>query len=177
MHSIYLSPSTQEYNKYYDGNGSEAYYMKIIADYMETYLTASNIPFVRNKSKMTAGNSADHSNEAEHDLHLSIHSNTAVMGNAGNSKGVIVYYFEGSEKGKRAADIFARNFQSIYPNPELIHIVSNTSYAELKRTKAPAVLIFVGFHDNPSDAEWIKNNLQQIAGNLTLSVTEIIDSA
>jgi len=175
MPSIYLSPSTQEYNKYYDGSGSEAHYMKIIADYMETYLTAGNIAYIRNKPKMTAGSSAAHSNEAEHDLHLSIHSNTADMGNAGNSRGVLIYYLDGSEKGKHAAEIFLRNFKCIYPNSELISVVSNSSYAELNRTKAPALLIGIGFHDNPSDAEWIKNNLQPIAGNLALSVTEFLD--
>ena len=41
MPKIFLSPSTQEYNEYYDGSGSEEYYMNLIADYMEPYLTAS----------------------------------------------------------------------------------------------------------------------------------------
>ena len=176
MPSLYLSPSTQEYNKYYDNSGSEAYYMKIIADYMEPYLTAGNVSYIRSKAKMTAGSSAAHSNEKEHGLHLSIHSNTAGMGNAGNSKGVLIYYYSGSTAGKHAADIFARNLKSLYPNPALINVIPNTTYAELNRTKAPALLVGIGFHDNPSDAEWIKNNLQAIACNLALSVTEFLDA-
>ena len=54
MPSIYLSPSTQEYNLYYDGAGSEEYYMNLIADAMEPYLTASGIVFTRNTPDMTA---------------------------------------------------------------------------------------------------------------------------
>ena len=45
---LFLSPSTQDYNLYYDGSGSEEYYMNLIADYMEPYLTASGITFGRN---------------------------------------------------------------------------------------------------------------------------------
>ena len=48
MASLYLSPSTQEYNKYYDNSGSEEYYMNLIADAMEPYLLASGISFTRN---------------------------------------------------------------------------------------------------------------------------------
>ena len=42
MPKIYLSPSTQEFNSYVTG-GSEEYYMNLIADAMEPYLTASGI--------------------------------------------------------------------------------------------------------------------------------------
>ena len=39
MPSIYLSPSLQPYNKYVNG-GDEQYYMNLIADAMEPYLTS-----------------------------------------------------------------------------------------------------------------------------------------
>ena len=47
MPTLFLSPSTQEYNPYIDG-GNEEYYMNLIADAMEPYLTASGIEYVRN---------------------------------------------------------------------------------------------------------------------------------
>ena len=34
MPRLFLSPSTQEYNLYYDGEGNEEYYMNILADLM-----------------------------------------------------------------------------------------------------------------------------------------------
>ena len=40
MPSIYLSPSTQEWNPYVTG-GTEEYYMNLVADAMEPYLRAS----------------------------------------------------------------------------------------------------------------------------------------
>lgn len=46
MPRIFLSPSTQEYNPYITGNGSEEYFMNLIADAMEPYLwpTPSVLP-------------------------------------------------------------------------------------------------------------------------------------
>lgn len=46
------------------------------------------------------------------------------------------------------------------------------SLAELSRTKAPAVLIELAYHDNPEEAQWIRDNIGNIAENLALSVTE-----
>ena len=48
MPRIYLSPSTQEYNPYVTGNGSEEYFMNLVADAMEPYLLANGIQFSRN---------------------------------------------------------------------------------------------------------------------------------
>ena len=46
MPSVFLSPSTQEYNPYITGAGSEEYFMNLIADAMEPYLTANTIRFL-----------------------------------------------------------------------------------------------------------------------------------
>lgn len=174
MASVYLSPSTQEYNLYYDGKGSEEYYMNLIADDLQADLTSAGAEVFRNSPKMTASQSASQSNERDHSLHLAIHSNAAGSGNAGNVKGVDVYYYATSEKGKSAAEIIAKDFRSIYPDPSLVRTLPNTTFAELKRTKAPAVLIEVGYHDNPSDAEWIRSNVGLIAANLSESVLEFL---
>ena len=47
MPSIYLSPSTQEFNPYV-GGGNEEEYMNLLADAIEPYLAASGIRYVRN---------------------------------------------------------------------------------------------------------------------------------
>ena len=54
MPTVFLSPSVQEFNPYIDG-GNEEYYMNLIADAMEPYLTASGIDFVRNNPDTTDG--------------------------------------------------------------------------------------------------------------------------
>ena len=73
MPSVYLSPSTQEYNPYITG-GTEEYYMNLIADAVEPYLTASGIQYSRNTPSMTAGSSLREANRGNYDLYVAMHS-------------------------------------------------------------------------------------------------------
>ena len=168
MPNIYLSPSTQEFNPY-AGGGNEEQYMNLIADAMEPYLAASGISFTRNTPDMTAASSITASNSGNYDLHLALHSNASATGTA---SGIEAYYSPASERGKRLAEIIARNLQLIYPLPNSSRIVPTTSLGEVTRTRAPSVLVEIGYHDNPEDAQWIRNNVNAIAENLVLSLTE-----
>lgn len=171
MPRIYLSPSTQEGNMYVIG-GSEEYYMNLIADAMVPYLNSSGIQFTRNSPSMTAADAIRQSNQGSYDLHLALHSNAAPEGQYGEIRGVEVYYSPISTRGRRAAQIFARNLKSIYPVPSLVRAVTTTSIGEVTQTRAPAVFLELGYHDNVDDATWVDNNIERIARNLVLSLTE-----
>ena len=69
MPRIFLSPSTQEYNPYITGNGSEEYFMNQIADAMEPYLLANTIRFTRNTPDMTAASSIRLANSGSYDFY------------------------------------------------------------------------------------------------------------
>lgn len=172
MPSIYLSPSTQEYNLYYDGNGSEEYYMNLIADAMEPYLTASGIRYTRNTPEMTAASSIRASNDGNYDVHLALHSNAAPPSLAGQLRGVDVYYSPASTRSERLAEIISNNLKFLYPDAALVKAVPTTSIGEVSRTRAPAVLIEFAYHDNPEDAEWIRANIENLARNVVVSLTE-----
>ncbi len=174
MPSIYLSPSTQEYNRYYDNSGSEEYYMNLIADAMEPYLTASGISFTRNSPNFTVAQSIAQSNAGNYDLHLALHSNAAGSNLQGQLTGPDFYYYTRSIPGRDAATILADNFMNIYPDPSKVSIMPTSSLAEVTRTRAPSVLVEIAYHDNPSDAEWIKNNIEEIARNLSQGVAEFL---
>lgn len=173
MPSVFLSPSTQEYNEFVNG-GNEEYYANLITDAMIPYLTASGISFGRNDPAGTVSTSISMSNAGNYDLHLAIHSNAAPPNLAGTIRGPDVYYYRGSEIGRRDAEIIANNLKQIYPVPSLVTVVPNTTLAELRRTRAPAVLVEVAYHDNVEDANWIKNNIDAIGRNLALSVADIL---
>ena len=70
------------------------------------------------------------------------------------------------------AEIIVDNLREIYPLPDRVRALATTAIAEVRRTKAPAVLAELGYHDNLDDALWIENNLLAIARSLSLSVTE-----
>lgn len=171
MPRIYLSPSTQEGNMYVIG-GSEEYYMNLIADAMIPYLLSSGIQYTRNSPGMSASQAIAQSNSGNYDLHLALHSNAAPEGQYGTYTGVDVYYSPISIRGRRAADIFVRNLKSIYPNPSKVRAITTTTIGEVTQTRAPAVFLELGYHDNVGDANWVADNIERIARNLVLSLTE-----
>jgi len=171
MPSIFLSPSTQEYNEYVTG-GNEEYYTNLIADAMEPYLTASGIDFARNDPGKKVGNSVRMSNAGNYDLHVAIHTNASPPSLSGQVQGVDIFYYPGSSKGKAAAELTAENMENVYPYPELVGAVPIDSLYELNNTRAPAILAEIGYHDNIEDANWIISNIEQIAKALAMSVTD-----
>ncbi len=171
MPVIYLSPSTQENNLYVSG-GSEEEWMNRLADAMVPYLDASGIQYVRNTPDMTAASSIRASNAGNYDLHLALHSNAANPSRYGQVRGILVFYYPGSANGKRAAEIVADNLKAIYPLPNRVRTEATTAIGEVRQPRAPSVFLELGYHDNADDAAWIKGNLDEIARNLVLSLTE-----
>lgn len=171
MPNIYLSPSTQEFNKTAVGQ-SEEYFMNLIADAMEPYLRSSGIKFTRNTPDMTATSSIRQSNEGNYDLHVAIHSNAAPEALAGKLRGTDIYYYPTSALGKRASGIMATNFKNIYPEPSLVRTLPTTRLGEVSKTRAPSTFLEVAYHDNLEDAQWIENNIEEIARTIVLGLTQ-----
>ena len=171
MPIIYLSPSTQESNMYVTG-GSEEEWMNRLADAMVPYLEASGIQYSRNTPDMTASSSIRASNAGNYDLHLALHSNASAPSNYGKTRGIIVFYYPGSSRGKRAADLMATNLKSVYPLPNRVRAEATTSIGEVRQPRAPSVFIELGYHDNEDDAAWIKNHLDEAARAIVLALTE-----
>lgn len=171
MPKIYLSPSLQEFNKYVIG-GNEEYYMNLIADALVPYLEASGIEYTRNNPSQTLPQVIAQSNEGSYGMHLALHSNASPESMVGQLQGVDVYYRLASNQSMRFAKILADNMKEIYPNPNKVTARPSQNLAEVLRVRAPSVLLEVAYHDNPSDANWIINNIQEIARTIALSLTE-----
>jgi N-acetylmuramoyl-L-alanine amidase len=120
---------------------------------------------------MTAASSIAASNSGVFDLHLALHSNATGSGD-GAVRGSEVYYNPLNTESKRFADIAAKNLKLIYPIPQNVRTVPTSSLGEVVRTKAPGVLMEIAYHDNAQDAQWIRDNIELIAANIVLSLTE-----
>lgn len=173
MPRVFLSPSLQEFNPYV-GGGNEEYYMNLVVDAMEPYLRASGIDFSRNNPSSTLSQTIAQSNAGDYDLHVALHSNASPEAQKGQNKGVQVYYYPTSASGQTAADLIAQNYRGIYYDPEDIVTIPTTSLAEVRRTKAPAVLIETAFHDNAQDADWIRSNIDNIARSVSQSIARYL---
>ena len=171
MPIIYLSPSTQEGNFYVNG-GTEEEWMNRLADAMVPYLRSCGIRYVRNTPDMTAADAIRASNAGNYNLHLALHSNAAPESAYGQVRGILVFYYPTSIEGRRASVLMADNLKAIYPLPDNVRAEGTTAIGEVRRVRAPSVFLELGYHDNPDDAAWVKNNLDAIARNLVLSLTE-----
>ena len=162
MPSIYLAPSTQDFNPTVVGN-SEEYYMNRVADALEPWLRACGIRYARNRVSMTTAQTIAASNAGDYDLHLALHSNAAPPSLSGQLRGSDLYYSRSSSRGKRAAEVLARALKTVYPLPDDVTVRPTGSLGEVTKTRAPAVLLELAYHDNPRDAAWIRDNIPQIA--------------
>ena len=171
MPFLFLSPSTQYFNPYIT-TGDERYWMNALADEMTPYLHASGITVTRNNPDGSAAQSIRDSNASRQDFHLALHSNAAPQALSGRLRGVDIYYYPTSEAGLRMANILVDNIKPIYPLPDRVQARSSTIIGELRRTRAPAVLTELGYHDNLEDEAWITGNIEPIAAALVESVCE-----
>lgn len=171
MPSVFLSPSTQQWNRYVNG-GNEEQQMNLIADAMEPYLRSSGITYSRNDPDRDVRGAIADSNSRYYDVHLALHSNAGGGRFAGILSGIDIYYSPYSAQSERLADIIVNNLKNIYPNPSKVNTLPTTSLGEVTQTRAVAVLCELGYHDNPEDAEWIKSNTQSIARNLAQALCD-----
>lgn len=172
MPTIYLSPSTQEWNPYITGSGSEEYNMNLLADHMIPYLNSNAIVYQRNSPDMTAASSIRQANEGNYDFYLALHSNASGQGEASPTRGIIVFYYPGSTEGQRGAELIADNLRQIYPLPNKVRTQAITTLGEVRQSKAPAVLAEIGYHDNYADAAWVEGHMDSIAQQLVRALTE-----
>lgn len=172
MPTVFLSPSTQEWNPYVTENKNEEMVMNLLANAMEPYLRSSGIAFVRNDPERNVAGAIADSNAGEFDVHLALHSNAAPEQFAGMLRGIDIYFAPSSYDSELLATIMANNLQRIYPLPGQVIARPTTSLGEVLRTRAVAVLAELGYHDNQEDAVWLQSNLEQIAQNLVLSLTD-----
>ncbi len=177
MPIIFLSPSTQEWNSYVTGSGSEEYNMNLLADALVPYLVSNAIQYKRNTPDMTAASSIRLANQGYYDFYLALHSNASGEGHYGENRGILAFYYPGSREGERAAEIFVRNLKTIYPLPDQVAARPTTTLGEVRQPHCPAVLLEIGYHDNFADARWIEGNREAIARQLGRSLTEFFATA
>lgn len=171
MPIIYLSPSTQEI-RHYAGGGNEEYYMNLIVDELVPYLNSAGINYMRSNPNNPVSSSINQSNLGNYNLHFAIHSGESNEEMQGKKRGANVYYTPGDPESYRASQIMYRNFKEIYPFPEQVNHMPNNLFVELKDTNAPAVLLEIAQHDNYEDANWVRENIENIAENIAMSLTE-----
>lgn len=176
MSTVFLSPSLQEFNPYITGNGSEADFMNRLADAMIPGLLLGGVALSRSDRNGTVADAIRKSNSYGPDLHVALHSNASPEGMEGRMQGPEIYYYKDSAEGLRAAELIAAQIGQVYPFGDTVTLIpTDRELAELVQTKAPAVFVEVGYHDNPADAAWIETNLPAIADAINRGIADYLE--
>ena len=171
--SIYLSPSTQEKNIGAGNYGSEEYRANQIIDITEKVLKNHGIKVYRNKPTMSLTQVVEDSNSKNPDVHLAVHTNAFDEKTSGCE--AFCHKFGGN--GEKLARAVYNRIAKITPGAdrgvkESYKIYNGKPMYEPCYTKAAAALIEVDFHDNPSTAAWIVENIELIGTEIAKGVLD-----
>lgn len=159
IYKVFLSPSSQDWNKYIVGNTNEEAVCNMIADQVEAILERHNLLVVQNDPSDTPTQHAAAANAFNPDIIVPIHTN------AGGSRGCEVFCYNKDNKtakGTILANKIYSEVSAITPSVDR-GVKTNTKFTEIARTKAPVAYVEVAFHDSKEDAIWILANIKQIA--------------
>lgn len=168
-YSVYLSPSTQERNIGVRGYGTEEMRMNKLAEALQSLLVKEGVKVYRNKPEWSLEEVVSDSNHKRPDLHIALHSN------AGGGNGSEVFAYSAASRGATAARLIYAQLEPLTRSADR-GIRFSTALYELRRTSAPAVLVEVGFHDNPTEAEWIIKNTNAIATAIKAGMMKYLHS-
>lgn len=172
---IYLSPSLQEWNVGVNDYGTEEERMNQVADVVERELKAKGYDVRRNNPENTLAQTVKESNQIGPAIHVAIHSNAS--GPNAKGKGPEIYANRPNTSGDRLAKAIYKEIENIYPNPTNGRgVIYTTNLYEVIKTLSPAVLLEVAFHDNPEDAKWIINNVENIGKAIAIGIDNYFNS-
>ena len=164
IHSVYLSPSTQENNIGFGDYDTEEERMNQICDVVQEELLRHGITVFRNRPNMSLKQVVEDSNRKDPTIHFAIHSNA----HTGKARGGEVFCHRFGGEGERLARLVYAELEPLTPTKDrgvkegLNHFGPGKPLYELDKTNAPAALVEIAFHDNPEDAKWILANIEPI---------------
>lgn len=155
----YLSPSNQSANIGIGSYGSEQAQMYALALEITPHLDRAGVSFVIPERNATLNQRVRQSNELGCCFHLAIHSNAGGKGQAYGPVGL--YYSDaGKDFSEKLVDALLALGQK---SNRSYHTKQEKSLYELRKTKAPAALLEVDFHDSPMGVEFITKRRREIA--------------
>ena len=163
MADVYLSPSVRHFNRGYGTYGTEEERMNLIADIVELELTRNGLTTARNNPAYDLTAVVADANAKGADVYVAIRSAPCETG----MRGARVYYYRPGTNGQRLAEDIYTQLAAVTPVVDRGiedggMAFGGLGYYELRRTRPPAVIVEVGCHNNPQDADFIIGNVYEI---------------
>lgn len=164
----YLSPSNQSANIGVEDYGSEKEQMNLLTDEIIPHLDRAGVSFHRADPDLSIQKRVKESNEMDAVFHLALHSNA---GGKGKARGPVAYYY--SDAGKAVAQELSDALLALgSDNNRSANTVQNKTFYELKRTRAPACLLEVDFHDSATGVAFLTGRRSEIAEAIAKVIIE-----
>ena len=111
---------------------------------------------------------------AEADILISIHQNSFPQAGV---KGAQVFYYNGSEEGKKLSEYIQSRLKSDLDNTNQRQAKANTDYYILKNILVPTALVECGFLSNPNEEELLNSEeyQQKVAGSIYLGIEDYFE--
>jgi len=154
---IYISPSDQDGNLYAAGGTNEAVQCQKISKVLVAALKRCGFEAMDNVSDTMEERVAE-SNRWGADLHIPVHTNAF----DGSVKGTRLMAYDLGGEGYKACEAIMETLAPITPG-ESDSITARPGLYEIGYANAPTVYIEVAFHDNPAEARWIIDHIEDIA--------------
>ncbi len=164
---IYLNPSVQIHNMYYGNICSEAEAMNAVSLLIYQKLSVNQRFIVyQNDRMLSLSESVKESNSLGVDYHLALHTN------AGGGSGSESFFV--SDSSFASAVLSGFNQCHSYPSRG---VKEGSHLYELKNSKAKnKALIEFLFHDNASEASFIRNNYELLADSIVQTFYRLADA-
>lgn len=169
---IFLSPSNQDGNQYAYGNTNECEQCNRIADYARIALERCGFEVRKAPKGQNMNVTIGESNIWGADLHIPIHTNAITNTGTGSAAGTIVFVYNDDPENMKMARPIYNNVQDAIPGGYDYGVREDPKLAELNSTKAIAVYVEVDFHDNPTTAKYIVENVEKIGEAIAKGVCE-----
>ena len=164
----YLSPSCQGANIGVGDYGSEMEQMYRLVYEITPHLDRAGVSFSVPEQTESIQQRCVSSNELCAVFHLALHSNA---GGKGLARGPVAYYY--SDAGKALAEKLIQGLLSLgQKSNRSSHLIQNKTFYELRKTKAPAVLLEIDFHDSVGGVEFITKRRMEIARQIAKVIIE-----
>lgn len=163
MPEVYLSPSPRHFNRGYGTYGTEEERMNLIADVVELELLRNGLTTARNNPAYDLQTVVADANAQNSDVYVAIRS---VYCDAG-VRGAKVYYYRPATNSQRLAEDIYEQLSLVTPTEDRgvetgQNVYGGLGFYELRRTRMPAVIVEVGCHGDPQEADFIIRNVYEI---------------
>ena len=163
MPEVYLSPSPRHFNRGYGTFGTEEERMNLIADVVELELVRNGLTTARNNPAYDLPTVVADANAQNSDIYVAIRSIYCTT----DARGTRVYYYRPNSNGQRLAEDIYGFLSLLTPQEdrgveEGMSVYGGLGFYELRRTRMPSVIVEVGCHNDPQNADFIVRNVYQI---------------